>query len=263
MSEHGEPKRDEAANTPDEDAIRLPGDRDADDLIEIEPEESKPAPPPRPRPAPEPSAEAEPAPKKKAKDHEEDKDEAPLVRPGLGGPKVAGIVGAILLVAAMVAAAVRISGLQGAGFSDATLAVFYVLYMTLLHTITGFAALLIASKVVGRELGRAELGVARMLVAVGAFALVANLTIPIPGRIDELVLAAVAYALVVWGANRLPRVELGIVVLAHGLILIAVALGSLLDGAYASAKSELGPPTPRAETPAEPDAQAAPAPNPG
>ncbi len=184
-------------------------------------------------------------------------DEAPLVRPGLGGPKAALIVGVALLVGAMIAAALRISGLEGAGFADSTLAVFYVLFQTLLHTMTGLAALLIAAKVAGRELGKAELGLARMLAAVGAFALVANLNIPIPGRIDELALAALAYTLVVWLVNRLSRMEVGVVVLAHAMILIVVALGSLLDGAYADAKSTLGPPrareAPAAETtPADP-----------
>lgn len=175
----------------------------------------------------------------------------PLVRPGLGGARAALVAGVLLLVGAMVAAAVRISGLQGATFSDATLAVFYVLFQTLLHTMTGFAALLIAAKIAGRELGKAELGAARMLVAVAAFALVANLTIPIPSRLDELFLAAMAYVLIVWGANRLPRMELGVVVVAHALLLIAVALGSLLDGAYTEAKRGLGPPVRQVETPAE------------
>lgn len=175
----------------------------------------------------------------------------PLVRPGLGGARAALVAGVLLLVGAMVAAAVRISGLQGATFSDGTLAVFYVLFQTLLHTMTGFAALLIAAKIAGRELGKAELGAARMLVAVAAFALVANLTIPIPTRLDELFLAAVAYVLIVWGANRLPRMELGVVVVAHALLLIAVALGSLLDGAYTEAKRGLGPPVRQVETPAE------------
>lgn len=180
-------------------------------------------------------------------------EDKPLVREGLGGPKAALIVGAALLIGAMVAAAMRIANLQGATLSDSTLAVFYVLFSVLLHTLTGFAALLIGAKIAGRAFGRAELGVARMLVAVGAFALVANLNVPIPGRIDEYVLAAIAYTLVVWGANRLSRLELGVVVVAHALILIALALGLWLHGVYASSVAKLGPPVTN-ETQVEPEA---------
>ncbi|MEZ6242814.1 MAG: hypothetical protein R3B57_07195 [Phycisphaerales bacterium] len=258
MDSDNGPRRDDEHDEP---APRAP-----DDELELipldEPEEIAP-----PTPAPshrfdEPHAAPKPAPKSgpksapKTKDAPKEKPASPLVRPGLGGPKAALIAGVVLLVGAMVAAAIRISGLQGSSFSDSTLAVFYVLYMTLLHTMTGFAALLIAAKVAGRELGKAELGAARMFAAVAAFALVANLTIPIPTRLDELFLAAVAYTLVVWGWNRLPRVELGIVVTSHALLLIAVALGSLLDGAYTEAKSKLGPPKPRV---VEPEAQTPPA----
>lgn len=157
-------------------------------------------------------------------------DEQPKVRldfvlPMAGGWRLPAVLGTVALVAALV-----FNGLNTT-YRPVALAVAKTLYETLMHTGTGVAAVLVASLLTERRFSRFEQAAGRMFLAVAAFALVVNLNVPIPGRIDEFVLATVAYAGVVWSLFRLPPRETLILMACHFGLWLAVAAGGLLSGA--------------------------------
>ncbi|HRQ71682.1 MAG TPA: hypothetical protein PLU35_01500 [Phycisphaerales bacterium] len=156
---------------------------------------------------------------------EKPKERLDFVLPMPGGWKLPAILGAVALVAALV-----FNGLN-TPFRPTALSVVKTLYETLMHTGTGVAAVMVASLLTERRFSRFEQAAGRMFLAVSAFALVVNLNVPIPGRIDEFALAAVAYAGVVWSFFRLPPRETLILMACHFGLWLAVAAGGLLSGA--------------------------------
>lgn len=117
-----------------------------------------------------------------------DKSVLAFVRPGAVvsvPPKVTGAIGAALVLAGAIAAAVRAE--QWAGALLATL------YWGLLHTATGIGALGVAAHFNNQRFGRLDLAAARMSICVGALLLAININVPIPRRFDEALLGAGAY----------------------------------------------------------------------
>ncbi len=164
--------------------------------------------------------------------------EPPLVRPGLGGARLALGLGVGLLLGALIASGIRAGGLDGAGARVVALAVSVTLYQSLLHAGTGVAAVMVAARIERRPTGALELAAARMLACVGGFQLVYHLPILVPGTLGFIIAAAlglIAYAALVWALFRLTRLELGVVVAGHVLLLIAVMLGTQLTHLYRSA----------------------------
>ncbi|GIK18320.1 MAG: hypothetical protein DYG93_12585 [Leptolyngbya sp. PLA2] len=158
-------------------------------------------------------------------DDEKPKERLDFVLPMPGGWRLPAILGTVALVAALV-----FNGLN-TPLRPVALAVVKTLYETLMHTGTGVAAVMVASLLTERRFSRFEQAAGRMFLAVSAFALVVNLKVPIPGHIDEFVLAAVAYAGVVWSFFRLPPRETLILMACHFGMWLAVAAGGLLGGA--------------------------------
>lgn len=156
---------------------------------------------------------------------EKPRERLDFVLPMAGGWRLPAILGAVALVAALI-----FNGLN-TPFRPVALAVVKTLYEALMHTGTGVAAVMVAALLTERRFSRFEEAAGRMFLAVAAFALVVNLNVPIPGRIDEFVLATVAYAGVVWSFFRLPVRETLILMACHFGLWLAVAAGGLLSGA--------------------------------
>lgn len=225
------------------------GDPSGSDPIDLEPvDDAAPAPKPGPETPfePEPELETDPTPEvvevtitePRGKQAEEDEPINPLVRPGLGGARLALIVGAILLLSALVASGIRAGGLENTGARVVALAIAVTLFQSLLHTGTGVAAIMFAARLERRPTGALELAAARMLACVGAFQLVYHLPTLVPGIFGYViasVLGLLAYAGAVWGLFRLTRLELGVVVSGHIVLLLGVALGTHLTHLYRSA----------------------------
>lgn len=143
-------------------------------------------------------------------------DEPEFVKPG-GTPRVLGIVGGVLAIAAVVAAVANADPRTTTG-GKVSLGL-YTLYETLLHTGTGAVALWIVARLLRQAFNRVDLAVARMLVVVAAFHLVVNLRLPLgnetASRLLAWPLATGVYYLVLFGLFRRDRKETGMVLLAH------------------------------------------------
>lgn len=107
-------------------------------------------------------------------------------------------------------------------------------YSTIFHTATGVLAALILCVLVERGFNHPELVAARMLVASAVFHLGLTLQVPIPGRVDEYLLAAGLYGLMVWSLFRLPRQETGLLCAAHLSLWVLVQIGYSLELALAA-----------------------------
>ncbi len=235
---------------------RIPSkDESAPDPIDLEPVgEAAPEPDPDPKPeiAPEPQPEADVVPEVVEVRITESSSKAPpkqaegsdpLVRPGMGGAKLALGLGVVLLLGALVASGIRAGGIEGSGARVVALAVAVTLYTSLLHTGTGVAAVMVAARIERRPTGALELAAARMLAAVATFQLVYHLPALIPGTVGlvfSAILGVLAYSAAVWALFRLSRLELGVVVSGHVLLLIAVELGTHLTYLSRSAVEALG-----------------------
>lgn len=141
--------------------------------------------------------------------------------PTLGSARVVGVSGAVVLAFAAVAAGVTAP-------NYALRRVILVFYDAALQTGAGLVAVVLAAVVCGQRVGRYDLALARMFLAVSAFLLVYNLNIPIPTRLDEAALAAGAYALVTWALFRLDSTRLAILCGLHFLMFLVVVLGAVL-----------------------------------
>jgi high-affinity Fe2+/Pb2+ permease len=106
---------------------------------------------------------------------------------------------------------------------------------------------MVAARIERRPTGALETAAARMFAAVAAFQLVYHLPALVPGFMGLLIGALtglLVYALVVWAFFRLTRLELGVVVSGHVLLLIAMMLGTHLTHLYRSALEGLVGATP-------------------
>jgi len=117
------------------------------------------------------------------------------------------------------------------------------LYEGVVHTGTGVVGALVAARFAERRVNRVDLIAARMLVLVAIFLMVKNTNIPIPGRIEEPLLAAGVYYLGLLLVFRLPRFETGLIGGAHFCLWVLSMLGQLMYGvnAAAPAAAAVGP----------------------
>mgnify|MGYP000075100404 CR=1 FL=1 len=143
-----------------------------------------------------------------------------FVEPGLGSTKVWLIIGGLLLVSAVVAAAVNQR-------EHPVLASLLVLYNGFLHTGTGVAAVGVGAMVAGKRLGPLDLTAGRMFAAVAGMLLLANCNINLVGStpIEELTLGAIVYIAVVAGTFRFWGQVLATVVSAHFLFWLVIHAG--------------------------------------
>lgn len=142
----------------------------------------------------------------------------PFIRPGLGEAKIIALVGAGVLLSAVIAAAITAPSLW---WIHGMLAA----YAGLLHAGTGVGALAIGARLSEKPLGPWELGAARMLLAVALFLLVFHIPLPAQVWLGPAVAAAV-YSAATMTLFRLPIQEwftvaashLGIWMLIEGLV---------------------------------------------
>lgn len=151
----------------------------------------------------------------------------PFIRTGLGEAKVIGLIGAGVLLSAVIASAIAapsywwVHGMLAA-------------YAGVLHAGTGVGALAIGARLAEKRLGPWELGAARMLLAVSLFLLV--FYIPLPAKVWLApIAAAAAYSAATLTLFRLPVQQWFIVAASHlGIWMVIeglVWLNSLLVGA--------------------------------
>jgi hypothetical protein len=139
----------------------------------------------------------------------------PFVKPGFGDVKTLLIVAGVLLLAACV-----ISGINAKAGVLAVVAL--TLWQGVIHTLTGVAAISIASYFEERPIGAIDLAAARMAVVVSAFLAVARLNLPLPGIIDELLAAAGVYWFTLWILFRRDATSLFLAAAAHFVCWLAV-----------------------------------------
>ncbi|MCC6676848.1 MAG: hypothetical protein IT436_06870 [Phycisphaerales bacterium] len=120
----------------------------------------------------------------------------PFIRVGLGDPQVIALIGAGVLLSAVIAAAITAPSLW---WVHGMLAA----YAGLLHAGTGVGALAIGARLAEKPLGPWELGAARMLLAVALFQLVFHIPLPAQIWLGPVVAAAV-YAGATMTLFRLP-----------------------------------------------------------
>jgi hypothetical protein len=160
-----------------------------------------------------------------------DRDALPeFVVPGLGPAKLWGIIGCLFLMVALIASAVNAP--------DKTIArMALTLYHTAVHTGTGVVAVLVAAFFLEKRVTRFDLAGARMFAAVAAFVALVNLNIDIAGgtKIEEILLATIAYLVIVWVTFRLDRTALFIVAGAHFGLWLVVQIGLLLAASVSQA----------------------------
>lgn len=134
----------------------------------------------------------------------------PFVRPGLGDARTIAIAGATVVIAASVLAWVQAPS-RGWAFALQTL------FLGAVHGASGAAAAAMVSAALERTLGKIELAAARMLLAVGAFLLIANAGLSMPW-IAVLLLGIAAYATVTMILFRWPPREWLLVAGVHGIL---------------------------------------------
>lgn len=141
-----------------------------------------------------------------------------LIQPGFPQFRSAAIIAAVLGITATVLSGVQA---QYTGIWEAV----YALYQILLHTGTGLLACLIAARLSERGFNQPELAAARIAIAVSTFYLLRTARFPIPGPIEEILLAAAGYLGALFLVFRLPRFETGILAGAHGGIWLLTQIG--------------------------------------
>lgn len=141
-----------------------------------------------------------------------------LMRPGFPDARTAAIAGSLLTIGAIVLAVLRAE-------ESSWLAGVWTLYEVALTTLLGLFALISAAYFSQRGLNEVPTALARVLVPTGAALLAFNLSIPIPSRSDEMLLAGAVYYIVALGVFRLPRFETNILCLSHFGLWLVVRMG--------------------------------------
>ncbi|MFA6044975.1 MAG: hypothetical protein WC718_08330 [Phycisphaerales bacterium] len=163
----------------------------------------------------------------------------PVVKEGRGEPKTVAIIGAAVLVAAVIVSVVNAESRQfAAGVSTG--------YLTLFHTLTGVGAVATLAYAENRPTGRIELAAARMFVAVAAFMLVLGLRFAALRNFNGWVIApaaAVLYYAIVWVLFRLPRRQMQILAGAHAGIAILLYLLLAVHTWASNPAAGMAPPT--------------------
>lgn len=155
-------------------------------------------------------------PRRKLFGREIDEDLEPFVKPGLGDERVMAIAGVVLLVAAIITVLINAP-------VNLIARALLVTFQCFVHTATGLAAVGAATAMLGRPLGSAELAVARMFAAVGLFQFLVNLNLMLlSSRVDEIVVAALAYVLALWLLFRRPIDQILVIAGFHFLGWLAV-----------------------------------------
>jgi hypothetical protein len=157
-------------------------------------------------------------------------DEQPLIATGgMTEAKIWAAVGAALAVTALV-----ITGIYAQ--NKTFLSVLLALYNILLHAGTGLAAVAVAARLLDRRPGMLELAGARMLAAVAAYGVVYHLPIHFmsSGKLEEVVLGAMAYLAVVVAAFRIVGPPLVVIVGCHFGLWLVVQIGMELTWALAN-----------------------------
>lgn len=157
---------------------------------------------------PDPAADAEPA--------------EPFITPALGPAKLWLVLGAVLLVGAVVASSIHAA--------RPFVAALLTIYNALLHTATGVGAIVVAATLARKQIGPLDLGAARMFAAVAAFLLVFNLNIQLVGtaKWEETILASLAYLGVLGLTFRQTREVHATLVISHFFLWLIIQLGSQL-----------------------------------
>jgi hypothetical protein len=152
-----------------------------------------------------------------------------------GGPVHWAVAGGLMLVGALIATGVNAP-------NKTFLRIALTLYTAALHTGTGVVAVYLAATLNESRVRSAELAAARMFAAVSAFLLVFRLNINLFGpsyktwRLEELLLATLAYLVVVVASFRLVRRNpLIFLIGSHFLLWLVVQVGMELAAAVAAA----------------------------
>lgn len=149
-------------------------------------------------------------------------DGVPMVRDGIGHIKWWAIAGGVAALAAAITAAITTKGQwYSAGLAT--------IFATAFHSGTGLAALAIAGYFLERPLGKLDEAAARMLVAVGAFAIFFHIDTTVMARMDETALAMGAYLGVVLGLFRVHGGEALLLGVTHGVLWGLIALGQVIS----------------------------------
>lgn len=149
-----------------------------------------------------------------------------FVKEGWDNPVLLLVLGGISLLAALIATGVTAPDGSGAG-AIAKL-VILTLYFTALHTGTGLVAVMLGALFTETRFSKASLAAPRMFLCVAIFEFISHLNVPVPGRFDELALAAMAYVLAMWGTFRLGRTPLAILAGSHFILWLLVHIGIVL-----------------------------------
>ena len=107
--------------------------------------------------------------------------------------------------------------------------VLLTLYLAILHTATGVGAVLVTALLLGRSVGRFDSAASRMLAAVGLYLLVYNINMPIPGHIEEMLLASAAYIGTIMVGFRIPVRDAAVIGSVHFGLWMLVWAGNALS----------------------------------
>jgi hypothetical protein len=145
-----------------------------------------------------------------------DVDEEPFVKLGLGDERALTIAGVVLMIAAIIAVLINAP-------NNALARALLVAFQCMVHAATGLAAVGAAATMLGRPLGPPELAAARMFAVVGLFQFIVNLNLMLlTSRVDEIIVAALAYIISVWVLFRRPIDQILVVGGFHFLGWLAV-----------------------------------------
>lgn len=159
-----------------------------------------------------------------------------FVKAGWGSAQVIGTLG----IAAALTATVLAAWLGDGPWYKA---VVLSLYHIGLQTMAGVGAVVFAAWMVEKPIGSSDLAAARMLLAVGLARVFLPMTFGVPytGRFLEGAAVVAAYGLVTWGLFRLPRPHWFVMVCAHVMLMVVLAIGGFIESWAGSAPAAVKP----------------------